>query len=57
MKVSIINKWKSDLYKGLENVYSAGEGSEVIITENINDETSLDVCKGPNTLEVVKSGC
>ena len=27
------------------------EGSEVIILENINDDTSLDACKGPPTLE------
>ena len=33
VKVALYNEEKSDSYKGLENVYGAGEGSEVKITE------------------------
>ena len=57
MKVALCNEEKSDSFKGLAKVDGAGEGSAVSITENINDDISLDVCKGPPTLEVGKSGC
>ena len=36
---------------GLAKFYDTGEGKEVIITDNINDDKSLDACKGPHTLE------
>ena len=39
--------------EGLENVYDASEGSEVIILDNINDDTIVDACKVPPTLEEV----
>ena len=57
MKVAFCNEEKSDSYNGLAKVDDADEGSEVIITENINDDTSLDYYKGPLTLEVGKTGC
>ena len=52
VKVPLCNEDKSDLYKGLANVDDAGKGSEVRIAYNINDNTRLDACKGPITLEV-----
>ena len=57
LKVAFCNEEKSDSYNGLAKVDDADEGSEVIITENINDDTSLDYYKGPLTLEVGKTGC
>ena len=36
---------------GLEIVDDSGEGSVMSIMENINDDTSLDTCKVPTTLE------
>ena len=54
VKVVLCNEDNSDSYKGLVNVYEAGESSEVIITVNINYDTSLDECKGPPTLEMGK---
>ena len=54
VKVVFCNEEKCYSYKGLEKVDGACEGSEVRITDNINDDTSLDAYKGPPTLEVVK---
>ena len=36
-------------------VDDSGEGSVMSIMENINDDTSLDVCKVPPSLEVGKT--
>ena len=41
VKVELFNEENSDSYKGLETVDGAGEGSEVSITENINDGKSF----------------
>ena len=54
MKVAFCSEEKSDSYKGLAKVIGAGEGSEVVITEKINNGTTLDACKGPPVLEVEK---
>ena len=51
VKVAFCNEEKSDSYKGLSKVDGVGEGSEVSITENTNDNTSLYACKGPPKLE------
>ena len=55
MKVALCSEEKSDSYKGLAKVIGAGEGSEVVITEKINNGTTLDACKGPHVLEVEKN--
>ena len=55
VKVALCNEEKSDSYKGLEIFDGAGEGSEVRMIEEVNDNTSLDACKGPPTLEVGKN--
>ena len=55
VKFELCNEYQSDSYKGLAKVDGSGKGSEVRITENINDDTSLDACKGPPTLEVGKN--
>ena len=55
LKIGLCNEEKSDSYKGLAIVDGDCEGSELIITEKINEDTSLDACKGPPTLEVGKN--
>ena len=44
----------NDEIGGLEKIDDAGEGSEAIITDNINYYTNLDVYKIPPMLEVGK---
>ena len=53
-KLYFYNEEKSDSYKRLEKFDGAGEGSKSIITEKINNDTSLDACKISPTLEVGK---
>ena len=44
---------KEEIYELLK-VYDAGKGSKVRITDKIKNDTSLDMCKRPLTLKVVK---
>ena len=53
-KFIFCNEDNSDSYKGLANIDDAGEGPEVSISEKINNDKSLDACKGPPKLEVGK---
>ena len=49
VKVSMCNEDKGDKYKGLAKVDGSGEVSEESMTKNINNDTSLDTCKGSPT--------
>ena len=55
----MLRKWKDKIVsveiEGLEKCDDAGEGSEVSITENINDGPSLDECKVPPRCNKVKT--
>ena len=44
-------KFLSEEREGLTKFDDSDEGSEVIITAIINDDTRLDACKGPTTFE------
>ena len=44
-------KFLSEEREGLTKLDDSDEGSEVIITAIINDDTRLDACKGPTTFE------
>ena len=46
-----VSNFSNEEIEGLAIFYDAGEGSEVRITDKINYDTSLDVCKVPPTLE------
>ena len=50
VKVALYNEYKNDSYKGLAKVDDSGEGSEVIISDKINDDTRLYSYKLPPIL-------